>query len=752
MSSSSNLKISMTFSGVDQLSPEIKRMSEKVKSFKDQLGSVGSSSSKSSKFFDGFVQGIQKASKGLDELQSKLDNMRSSGLGNIASGTALIAPLIGAVKKAGEVQMQEFALSGVYNLDMTSEKLKEIKKQAQDLSGLTLFSQKDILGIGIELARAQISQKNLKTVLPEATYVAEMEVLAKKTSSPERTAYNFARMAEDARITNDPDKLSKFADSLFRVVNVTHASSESLGETFKYAMPVVKNLGWNENDMLDASALAAVNGMEGSMAGTHIKDFAERINPYKFLGTRGGQKQLDAMNDVGLLDGVKTDKKGKILGFQGAALLKDKDHIKSYSDMVGVLTDKHKDFIKAGNSELEWAAKMNHIFGEQGQDFAIITSHQEMFDKVKGSTSSQKSLHDNISTARTMFDGEVHALHSKVQGLVLAFGEHLLPAATELARKFQPMVVTATEWVTKNKEMVLEISKAAAGIGGFLIALGSIKLAFGALSFALGPVKTALSALAITLNGLKGQAAISKALPTSSIQANIVNVYGRSITGAGAPGATPGGTVVPAGGLPPRGSNSGSPSRASSALSASYGVLKGSAARAGVLLPVSLALGAYDVATAPEGHKVETAAKASGTVIGGWAGAEAGAAMGAAIGSVVPGLGTVIGAILGGIIGSVAGGVIGNKLAETAVNSFNGKAQPAGMADRSNPMFSWLPKVDTSKYEGRQFSASSGYQRSYTDSSTNTYYINSTDPDDMEKREIEAYNQRVRDFRMNNSE
>ncbi|NOV01344.1 phage tail tape measure protein [Paenibacillus planticolens] len=724
-----NQRVSITFSAVNLLSPEIKRMTDNVKKVKQQMQSLGSGPNNGAKFFEAMNKGMQQASKGLDELKSKFDKMKSAGFGDIATGAATVAPLIATIKKAGEVQMQEFALSGVYNLNMTSEKLKDIRKQAQDLSGLTLFSQKDILGIGIELARAQISQKNLKTVLPEATYVAEMEVLAKKTSSPERSAYNFARMAEDARITNDSDKLEKFADSLFRVVNVTHASSESLGETFKYAMPVVKNLGWDENDMLDASALAAVNGMEGSMAGTHIKDFAERINPYKFLGTRGGQKQLDAMNDVGLLDGVTTDKKGKILGFQGAALLKDKDHIKKYSDMVDVLTEKHKEFIKAGNSELEWAAKMNHIFGEQGQDFAIITSHKEMFDKVKGSTSGQKSLHENITTARSLFEGELHALKSKFEGLGLAIGDQLLPEATKFAHELGPMVASATTWVNTHKDLVSAISKGALEFGGFMLVLGSAKLAIGTIgSLVISPLVLAAKGLSATFSTLSTKAAVSKALPAQAIQANIVNVYGRAINGGAAGAAGGSGTTVAGGGLPPRSSRSSTPGRLSTAVGASASVLKGAGSRAGVLLPVGLAMGAYDVTTAPEGHKMEAAAKASGTVIGGWAGAEAGAALGAAIGSVVPGLGTVIGGILGGIIGGVAGSAIGNKLADSAVNAFKGKTK-ALTVDRSDPMFSWLPKIDTSKYENQQSKNASGVQKAYQDNSTNHIYVTSPEPD-----------------------
>ncbi|WP_143007033.1 phage tail tape measure protein, partial [Paenibacillus tianmuensis] len=500
-------------------------------------------------------------------------------------------------------------------------------------------------------------------------------------------------MAEDARITGDVSAMEKFADNAFRVINVTHASTEGLGETFKYAMPVVKNLGWNETDMLMSSAMGAIHGMEGSMAGTHIKDFAERINPYKFLGTRGGAKQLSAMNDAGLLDGVEYNKKGKIIGFKNAALLKDKDSLKSYVDMVGVLTQKHKEFIAAGKSELEWAAKMNHIFGEQGQDFAIISSHQETFDKLMKSKDSQKGLHKQIDEIRESYKGQAHILHSKIENLTTSIGNHLLPEITKLISAISPGVTTATKWIDAHRDEVVMAGKVVAAFGTFMLALGAAKLAFGTIGTLLtGPLKTGINTVAKMLEALGAKKAADKlkdTLPSKSIQANVVNVYGKAINNLGGGGGSGGGTFVGTGGgrsgngggrpgtggeLPPRSSTHGG-GRGGGGFGKVLSWGKGVLGRGGaVVIPATLAMGAWDVMSAPEGKKVETAAKTSGTIIGGWAGAEAGAATGAGIGTM---LGGPAGAAVGGLIGGVIGGAAGASIANSITNSIFGSAKRA---------------------------------------------------------------------------
>ncbi|MFB7475102.1 RHS repeat domain-containing protein [Kitasatospora sp. NPDC056184] len=81
-----------------------------------------------------------------------------------------------------------------------------------------------------------------------------------------------------------------------------------------------------------------------------------------------------------------------------------------------------------------------------------------------------------------------------------------------------------------------------------------------------------------------------------------------------------------------------------------------------VMLGVDIGLGVYEVATAPEGQKVRTAAREAGGIGGALAGAKGGAVVGAAIGSFFPGPGTAIGAVAGGVIGAAAGSYVGRKL------------------------------------------------------------------------------------------
>ncbi|WCK53835.1 phage tail tape measure protein [Aneurinibacillus sp. Ricciae_BoGa-3] len=464
--------VSLVLQARNNMSPSIRQAVNDIRGLRDSTRSMSSEMGGNSPF-KSWQQDIKEA--------GSLLKQAFAGVGLAWTGKEMLGGLSELAKKAGEVQMQMVQLSSVYGLNIDDSKLQEITKTAQTLSQQTLFSQKETLGIGVELAHAGISRQALPKVMKESTYLAEVEVGMGKSSSANQTAYNFARMAEDARITNSEARMAKFADTMSRVISVTHASSESLGETFKYSMPVVKNLGWNENDLLMASGLAARAGMEGSMAGTHIKDFAERINPYKYLNTKGGQKQLGAMYEAGLIDNVTfaKDKKGKltnnIIGFGSAALLKNHDQLKSYESMIPILSQKHDAYIKKGHGELEWAALMNKIYGEQGQDFAIISSHKDMFEKLKQQMNVQKSLHQQIAMIRGTFVGQSHIAQSQLQTLGLQLGQPLMQWATPALKTFTDGLSKLIN-VLQNHPAIAKFAAATAGVVAGLVTLTGVAL------------------------------------------------------------------------------------------------------------------------------------------------------------------------------------------------------------------------------------------------------------------------------------
>jgi TP901 family phage tail tape measure protein len=496
---SKNFTVSLMLQARNNMSGTLSQVNRDIKA----LGNNAKSTSQQIKDQNPFYNWGQNAKKAIDEVKGAL-----GGLAVAWAGGKIVSELGELAKKAGEVQMQMIQLGNVYGLNIDSSQLDAIEKQAQDLSQKTLFSKKEILSIDLELAHAGISREALKKVLPEATYLSEVEVGIGKSSSAEQTSYNFARMAEDAGITNDIKRMSKFADDMNRIIGVTHASSQSLGEAFKYSMPVVKNLGWTENDNLMASAMAARAGVEGSMAGTHIKDFAERLNPLKPLKANN-QKILSAMEDAGLISGVHTEvsKKGKvtITGFDEAALLKDKNHIKSYGEMVDILSKKHAEFLKShanstkytkmmskeelatlqesaklqtgkelSGGELEWAALMNRVFGEQGQDFAIITSHKEMYERLKHQMDQQKSLHQQIDTIRNSFVGQAHIAKGQLETLGLQIGKPLMEWALPPLRLFTNALSKMID-VMQSHPVIAKVAAATAlAIGGFTALIGTM--------------------------------------------------------------------------------------------------------------------------------------------------------------------------------------------------------------------------------------------------------------------------------------
>ncbi|MEV6331109.1 RHS repeat-associated core domain-containing protein [Streptomyces sp. NPDC051909] len=83
------------------------------------------------------------------------------------------------------------------------------------------------------------------------------------------------------------------------------------------------------------------------------------------------------------------------------------------------------------------------------------------------------------------------------------------------------------------------------------------------------------------------------------------------------------------------------------------------------LIGLEVGVGVYNVATAPEGEKVQTAARETGGIVGGLAGAQVGAMYGASIGTLCGGpVGTAVGGIVGGVVGGVIGSGVGRKIGD----------------------------------------------------------------------------------------
>jgi TP901 family phage tail tape measure protein len=770
--------------GLDPLGLKTKKVTDEVTKLKQQVKSLGSGPSGGFKWVDSLNKGLKTASTNLGDMKKKMDDLKASGFGNILTGGAAVAPIIHSLDSAGKFQQGMVTISGATGA--TPQDIASLKQTIRDASNVTKFSTAEVQEMAIKAATSGMSVAQVQQLTPIMAKFAEVQQFGKGTSSDEAVtdAISSAHMLG----IYDPKQLDAYLNNFNKATFMTPGSTSEFFDTFKYAAPTAKALGMSNDDILYTSALANRVGMLGSMGGTESADMILRSIP----GIFGGQghvdkdgkfkpsQQLKAMMDLGLAkaDGssVFYNNKGQFLGIE--------NFINNLSEAAKTVNPEQltKDF--------------KNMFGLQGMKLADILSERggEQLQVIKQQMDSMKSITQLQDDYNKSYDGQLAQFKTNLENLNQDVGTILLPTATNLIKTMQPMVTDGAKWIATHEDEVKKIAEVAGGFGALMIALGTAKIVFGTIgSVVLDPLKKGIDGVLLSMNAFKTKSAVSKSLPEQAIRANIVNVYGAEINGGGGgidvaggssgkgkvkkipgkiartPSSVGGAAVVAAEDVAEVEAKSG---WLKSGASAAGGLIKGAAKRSGALLPISLAFSAYDVMSAPEGHKVETAAKASGGIIGGWAGAEAGAAMGAAIGSVVPGLGTAIGAVLGGAIGGIAGSMAGDKIASSAYDAiqramqswgdykkqiginatapFSGDFNMQQTLDLSKKYGSSYGVLDKSKYSVMQ--RSGPLQKTYNDHSTYNINVQTNDPDTVAKQAPVSMNILKRDWAMANTQ
>lgn len=753
MANNSQFLVSMKFVGVNQVSPEMKKMADDAKKLKQQVESLGRGPSGGFKFLDQLNKGLKAASDTLGKMKKQMEEMKASGFGNILTGGAALAPVLKSLHDAGQFQQRLVTISGATG----TNDLAGLKQAIRDASNVTKFSTLEVEDMAVKAATSGMTAVQVQQLTPILAKFAEVQQFG-KGSSPDEAVTQAISSAHMLGIY-EPDQLDKYLDKFNKATFMTPGNTTEFFDTFKYMAPTAKGMGLSNDDILYTAALANRVGFLGSMGGTEAADMILRSIPGIFGGDshvgKDGKlkmgKQLQAMVDLGLAkpngSSVFFNDKGQFLGIE--------NFIKQLADASkGVNPERlMKDF--------------KNMFGMQGERLAVILSERggEQLQLIEKQMENMKSITQLQDDYNKSYEGQLVQFKTNLQNLNQDVGTILLPTATNFIHSIQPLATDAAKWISTHEDEVRKIAEVTAGFGALMFALGTAKIVLGTIgSVVLNPLKKGIDGVLMTVESFKTKAAVANAIPEQMIRASVVNVYGAEINGGGGGGIDVGGA---GGGSKGKGKirrtgggNAGTADMAteeaaqvsevaaksgwlSRGLSATGALAKGALKRGGAMLPVSLAFGAYDVMTAPEGHKVEAAAKTSGGIIGGWAGAEAGAAMGAAIGSVVPGLGTAIGGLLGGIIGGVAGSTFGTKFGSAAYDAIHGALNKVPQDD--------IVDSRRSRYEARQRQLTQNTQKTYNDNSTHTYNITAPSPEDAAHQIDLLQNLNNRAFRLMNT-
>ena len=258
---------------------------------------------------------------------------------------------------------------------------------------------------------------------------------------------------------------SHFSDILAAASSNANTNVSMMGETFKYAAPVLGSLGYTAEDAALAIGLMANAGIKSSQAGTSLRGAITNL-------AKPTDTVAAAMDKYGI---SLTDSSGKML---------------SLRELMEQLRQK-----LGGLSEAEQAQAAAALFGKNAMSgmLAIINGSDKDFEKLAGAIDNCDGSSEKM--ANTMNDnlqGQITILISQLQELAISFGEILMPKIRDIVTHIQNFVDKLNAMDEGQKETILRIGMFVAALAPMLMGLGKVITFSANVSRALGTLSAGL--------------------------------------------------------------------------------------------------------------------------------------------------------------------------------------------------------------------------------------------------------------------
>lgn len=258
---------------------------------------------------------------------------------------------------------------------------------------------------------------------------------------------------------------SHFSDILAAASSNANTNVSMMGETFKYAAPVLGSLGYTAEDAALAIGLMANAGIKSSQAGTSLRGAITNL-------AKPTDTVAAAMDKYGI---SLTDSSGKML---------------SLRELMEQLRQK-----LGGLSEAEQAQAAAALFGKEAMSgmLAIINGSDKDFEKLAGAIDNCDGSSEKM--ANTMNDnlqGQITILMSQLQELAISFGEILMPKIRDIVTHIQNFVDKLNAMDEGQKETILRIGMFVAALAPMLMGLGKVITFSANVSRALGMLSAGL--------------------------------------------------------------------------------------------------------------------------------------------------------------------------------------------------------------------------------------------------------------------
>lgn len=396
--------------------------------------------------FDGYAAKAEKVGGTLTSVGQKLLPLSTSiaGLG------------VAAVKTTADFDSEMSKVSAISGA--TGTDLDKLRGKAREMGAKTKFSASEAAQGMQYMAMAGWKTQDMMDGLEGIMNLAAAsgEDLASTSDIVTDALTAFGLSAKDS---------SHFSDILAAASSNANTNVSMMGETFKYAAPVLGSLGYTAEDAALAIGLMANAGIKSSQAGTSLRGAITNL-------AKPTDTVAAAMDKYGI---SLTDSSGKML---------------SLRELMEQLRQK-----LGGLSEAEQAQAAAALFGKNAMSgmLAIINGSDKDFEKLAGAIDNCDGSSEKM--ANTMNDnlqGQITILMSQLQELAISFGEILMPKIRDIVTHIQNFVDKLNAMDEGQKETILRIGMFVAALAPMLMGLGKVIIFSADVSRALGTLSAGL--------------------------------------------------------------------------------------------------------------------------------------------------------------------------------------------------------------------------------------------------------------------
>lgn len=412
---------------MDEFEQGIDKAQKKFKSFSDNISGL---SGKVDSVYKGVGDALKPAVDGFKAVEGvgkKAGNAITTGLKGFAAAATAVGGFGTAAVKSG--MAFDSSMSAVAAISgATGDEFDALRNKALEMGAKTKFSASEAADAMTYMGMAGWKTEDMLGGIAGIMNLAAAsgEDLASTSDIVTNALTAFGMKASES---------GHFADILASASSNANTDVHMMGESFKYAAPVMGTLGYSAEDAAVALGLMGNAGIQASMAGTSLKT-----------------AMLNMASPTKAMAGVMSQ--------YGISLTDTNGEMHSLGEVMVQLRDK-----MGGLDETTKAAAASTLFGKEAAAgmLAIINAAPEDFDKLTAAINDCNGAAEKMSSImEDNLQGDITKLGSAFESLQIAISDSLTPTLREFAQFGQKAMANLLEGFQGG------------GVSGFMSALSGI--------------------------------------------------------------------------------------------------------------------------------------------------------------------------------------------------------------------------------------------------------------------------------------